>query len=353
MVAVECPQSNTVIVTFGSFSDGLEQEQKGFGEAFFEKNGITAYHFMHKHNLWYDFPEMTEALHLVKSEIAAGHSIITYGSSMGGYAAFRSSGLLQACKIIAFSPQYSVDSALVPWENRWSKATINCTHSMDRLPINHDAKIYLFYDPKTDDAKHAELISQYGTCQRIPMPFSGHFCISMLQQIDMLGKTLRHIIDGDFDATAVRNEIDDKAEKSAHYLVNKANSLPYRAKKQRLALMYRAIDLGESGPEFELYLGKMLVSYGLWSEAKAIYYRGWKKNPNSNLGLLSYLGFLNLCRRYAESLPVFERLAEQFPQFVNAVNLTREKFDCYPYGRSRWNRTLRSVRGFCSPISTR
>lgn len=353
VVAVECGPSDRVIVTFQGFSDGLEQERTGFGESFFEKHGITAYHFIHKHNLWYGFPEMEQALDLVKRHIPAGCSIITYGASMGGYAAVRSSGLLQASKVIAFSPQYSVDPALTPWEKRWSRAIQHCTHSMDRLAINPDAEIFLFYDPGTDDGRHALLISQQGLCRHIPMPYSGHFSITMLHQMGMLEKTLLQLIDGTFDVTAARNEIEQNSEKSAHFLTNKAHALPFRAKKQRLALLYQAVELGEAEPEFELYLGKTLVSYGRWSEAKQIYDRGWKKNPNSNLGLLSYLGFLNLSRQYDESRLVFEKLAEQSPGFVNAINLTRQKFDCYPYGRSRWHRMLRSVRGFLSALSIR
>lgn len=353
MVVVECGTSDKVIVTFDGFSDGQDQERKGFGEGFFEKHGITAYHFIHKHNLWYGFPEMEQALDLVKHDIPAGWSIITYGASMGGYAAVRSSGLLQAAKVIAFSPQYSVDPASVPWERRWSRAIQQCTHVMDHMPINPDAEIYLFYDPKTDDARHAELIGQQGICQHIPMPYSGHFSITMLHQIGMLEKTLLQIIDGTFDTVSAQDEIEQKAETSAHFLMNKANALPFRAKKQRLALLYKAIELGEAEPEFELYLGKTLVSYGRWTEAKQIYAQSWKKNPNSNLGLLSYLGYLNLSRRYDESRIVFEKLANQSPAFVNAINLTREKFDCYPYGRSRWLRTLRSVRGLLSTMSIR
>jgi tetratricopeptide (TPR) repeat protein len=185
------------------------------------------------------------------------------------------------------------------------------------------------------------------------MPYSGHFSITMLHQIGMLEKTLLQIIDGAFDTAALQNEIEQKAETSAHFLMNKARALPFHAKKQRLALLHKAIELGQAEPEFELYLGETLVSYGRWTEAKQIYDRGWKKNPNSNLGLLSYLGYLNLSRRYDESRIVFEKLAELSPGFVNAINLTRQKFDCYPYGRSRWLRTLRSVRGFLSALSIR
>lgn len=350
VIAVECAGSTTVVVTFDSFSDGENQTRKGFGEAYFEKIGITAYHFIHKQNLWYSFPEMVEALELVRGQIPAEHPIITYGASMGGYAAFRSSGLLQARKVIAFSPQYSIDPVLAPWETRWIKATQNCTHIMDSLPINPLCEIYLFYDPETKDARHAELIGQHGPSHHIQVPYSGHSSIAMLQQIGMLDSALTHIIGSEFDERAFQTAIESKSSQSAHFLVSLADSMPYRQKKQRLALLYRAIELAEKEPEYYHHLGKTLVSYGLWSEAKAIYYRGWEQKPDSHLGLLSYLSFLNLSRRYSESRVVYDKIVAQAPDFVDAVGLKREKFDRHPFSSSRFFRTLRSIRGFCTPI---
>ncbi len=272
---------------------------------------------------------------------------------MGGYAAYRSSGLLDARKVIVFSPQYSVDPNLVPWENRWRETTKNCTHFMDSLTINTRSEIYLFYDPGTNDARHAELISQYGSCLHIPVPYSGHYSIAMLQQIGLLDSTIRNIIYGDFDVSTLQKEIFANSDKSAHFLLNKAKALPYSAKRQRLALLYKAAALCESEPEYELFLGKILVDYGLWNEAKEAYHRGWKKKPDSHLGLLSYLGFLNLCERYAEGLIIFDMIRAQAPDFADAVGLKIEKFDQYPFGRNRFLRGLRSVRGLFSTISIR
>ena len=54
-----------------------------------------------------------------RAAVPEGARVMTYGSSMGGYAALRFARALRADAILALSPQYSIDPAVVPWEDRW------------------------------------------------------------------------------------------------------------------------------------------------------------------------------------------------------------------------------------------
>src|SRR5262249_48609659 len=102
-----------LVITFYPFSDTFSLDVQGFGEDFFVKRGIDSIHIIPRANNWYQYPELLAAAEAVRRFAASYDKVITYGSSMGAYAAIRLGGEVGAEAALAISPQYSMDPTVV------------------------------------------------------------------------------------------------------------------------------------------------------------------------------------------------------------------------------------------------
>jgi len=131
-------------------------------------------------NDWYHAPDF-QALLQKLAQLRAGlgdRPVVSYGISMGGYAAMLTSGTLRPDWLVLVAPQISVDPLTVPFEHRWraDRENIEFTnHDLNRL-ANHSAKGVLIYDPLIKaDADHAAMARQhFPGLQPAPMPLGGH-----------------------------------------------------------------------------------------------------------------------------------------------------------------------------------
>ncbi len=85
------------------------------------------------------------------------------GTSMGGFAALTFSVLAPGATVVAFSPQSTLDTALVPWEHRFAKgraADWTLPYSDAAEQTAAASKVYVVYDPfVVNDRKHFERLS--------------------------------------------------------------------------------------------------------------------------------------------------------------------------------------------------
>lgn len=186
-----------VFITFEHCLPEHERGRPGFAEKFLLGRGFSAYHFQPSTNSWYQLPEMKEAIERVRAEIAPGTHIVTYGMSMGAYAAYRFSEPLGADSVIAFSPQCSVDPRIVWWERRWryeGKSLI-----WDRNPPRSEASIYVFYDPLNADRRHIRRMLREAPMRLVRISFSGHEAISYLNECGLLGHAILGAASGELD----------------------------------------------------------------------------------------------------------------------------------------------------------
>ena len=301
IVRVPGEQDRPVFVTFDSFDDLLLPGRSGFGEAFLTRHGFETYHVIPTTNAWYQYPQMRAALEDVRRRIDPGRPVITYGSSMGGYAAFRFSGLLQAARVIAFSPQYSVDPARVPWETRWRKLGARLTMLWDDLPPAADAQVLVFYDSRSRDRRHARLMAREMRVHHVRLPDSGHPCIALLQELKLLGPTICDIAAGQFDAAACEAKVREVRGASPRYLSNRALRLPRFARRRRLELAQAAIALAPDEPWYRVAHGRLLAVYGAWPAAEACYAQAMAMLPDRAPMLMEYRRFLMKAGRWDEA----------------------------------------------------
>ncbi len=321
IVRVPGADDGPVFVTFDSFGDPLPPDRTGFGEAFLARHGFETYHVLHASNAWYQYPQMQAALADVRTRIGPTRPVITYGSSMGGYAAFRFSGVLQAARVIALSPQYSIDPARVPWEHRWRRLAASLPMLWDDLPVHAGAEVFLFYDPTSADRRHAQLMGREIKAHHVRLPHSGHPCIAQLHELKLLGPTICAIAAGAFDATGCEAQVRALRATSARYLSNRALRLPRLARRRRLAMAEAAIALAPDEPWYRVVHGRILAAHGAWAAADARFQEALGLLPDHAPLLMAYRRFLMKADRWDEAEAV---LAQAIALSSDALSSQRE-----------------------------
>nr|WP_245404647.1 alpha/beta hydrolase [Ancylobacter gelatini] len=195
MIKVPGAREDVVFVTFEPFIPGeREPVRDGFGEAFFAKRGITAYHFISESNAWYQYPEMPELLARVRADLAPGVRVVAYGHSMGGYAAIHFANLLGAETVLAFSPQASIE---LPWETRWEMAGVR--KLWDERPPDPNVRVYTVYDPLSLDDRHIRYIGARAAIEPVRVHFCDHDSVVYAHEAGLLEGMLLDVAAGRLD----------------------------------------------------------------------------------------------------------------------------------------------------------
>ncbi|MGU3496423.1 tetratricopeptide repeat protein [Xanthobacteraceae bacterium A53D] len=301
-----------VFVTFAALDEAPPEPRPGFGEDFLAKHGFEAFHVLPAGNDWYQYPEMPEALARIRARVGPGRPLITYGSSMGGYAAFRFSGLLQAGRVICVSPQYSIDPALIPWERRWRIYSARIRPLWDTLEPNRKAEAFVFHDPRID-GRHARAIGRAMPVLPVRLPFSDHPCFPMLQELKLLTPAILAIAAGHFHPAALEREAHARRMDSPSYLANRALAPRWTTRRQRLALAERAARLAPHDPACLVALARVLAAGGQMAGAEAAYREAMALRPGEAGLLYAYRRFLAKAGRWTEAEAVVEEVMALHP----------------------------------------
>jgi len=217
--SVATEDSSRWVITFDNYAIGHGFDRPGFGQAWLENQGISAIHVMGRREDWYQYPEMAQAMDAVRRAVAGAERVMTYGSSMGGYAAIRFADAVGANAVLALSPQYSIDPTKAPFDPRW----LQDSHRIVWLPeidgpIRCHATPVVVYDPKSIDAAHVDLIAADVEITRIGLPYTGHPATSYLSEVGVLSTLVFDTLDGRLNAPATRALAWQKRRGSVVYL---------------------------------------------------------------------------------------------------------------------------------------
>lgn len=175
-------QADFVLVTFGNLIN-LAKGTNFFGDVPVRKLGFTCIGFMAKRPNWFPEESTRKAILAVQKFFYGVREVITYGGSMGGYAAIKYSSALKAKIVIAFCPQWSIDRAECDGHNPGFQEYFSPSLSGMGIQTKDVAgHIFLFYDPKhTNDAFHAQKItSKAANAKHIPVRSVGHYVTGTL-----------------------------------------------------------------------------------------------------------------------------------------------------------------------------
>lgn len=241
--------------------------RSGFAERWLHKYQIPAIEVKVSSNHWFQVAETEEAMAVI-ARIAAGYRrVVTYGSSMGGYAAISCSGVIGAHAAIAISPQSTVDPDKVPWETRWvdDAAMIRERYGFRRDDltqlVNPATEVYVVADPWDPDARHARAIRNAVPQTKWLMAHGcGHSAAGGLVEYKMLGRFATDMMQGG-DVLQWRNELRAARRTSPRYWSALSGRAAARG-KHGYALARKAAQMSiEHDPTAELRLRRAAGIY--------------------------------------------------------------------------------------------
>ena len=256
------------VVTFDNYGLGPGFDRHGFGEVFLKAYGLSAIHVLGIGDDWYQYPEMADALAVVKAAVSGAERVMTYGSSMGGYAAVRFADAVGATAALAFSPQYSLDPAKVSHDSRWQEDArrIQWRDEIDG-PIRSSIKPVIVYDSTGLDGWHGDRIGEDIETIAIRLPRTAHPVAVYLDEIGMLRSLGFEVLDGVIDGPATEREARSRRRTSANYFGELARRQPASRSRTALALARRAVELGPENGHALSSLAARLSHQGLHEEA--------------------------------------------------------------------------------------
>jgi tetratricopeptide (TPR) repeat protein len=300
------------VVTFDSFTDYRSLDRPGFGEHFFAGAGIDAIHVIPRDNHWYQYADMAEAMARVREAASRYARVVTYGSSMGAYAAIRLAGLAGAHAVLALSPQYSIDPVIVPWERRWPDSSARFRSVWERrLPFDAPAATYVVYDPADNDRRHIALLARRFDFHKIGIPGGGHPVTGYLNDVALLRETVLAVCHGTFDPEAFGREALARRPRSAQYLLTQTKGTSHRRRHERVAVMREAYRLAPENPGIVSRLGVVLALAGQFEEALAMHRRALELAPDHPNLLQNQSFSLEASGDLRGALAVMERLDAQ------------------------------------------
>lgn len=277
------------VVTFDSFTDFRTLDRPGFGEAFLDGAGVDAIHVIPRENAWYQHAEMLDAMASVHAATRHYRRVVTYGSSMGGYAALRFAGVAGAHAALALSPQYSIDPTVAPWEERWSESSRHFTPVWEsRLPFPAMDQAYVAYDPLNIDRKHIALIAAAMKIEPVRLPGGGHPVTGYLSETKMLKHLILSVCRNDLDVPAFIRDVGRRQQRSAQFLIAMADRMAWWRHARRLSLVRQAVALQPDSPTSVRRLAVELRRARQFAEAIAMHHRSLELAPGHPNMMLQY-----------------------------------------------------------------
>ncbi|MGO1768329.1 MAG: tetratricopeptide repeat protein [Microbacterium sp.] len=220
------------IVTFESRDDSLSTDATalfgpGFGRGRFSPLRMNEYLIRRNRNHWYQTPEIERVAELIV-DAAHGTRILTYGSSMGAFAAVNFAHMLDADQFIAVSPLFDVGPENELDERRWADdwSHTRFDYNLIKTGVGRESQGYVFYCASSPDRPHAQRIAENTAATLIPLDYGNHPVGFYLNRTYRIKRLISEIAADTFDESAFRREV-DAATLETHY--------PYEREASRLA----------------------------------------------------------------------------------------------------------------------
>lgn len=298
------------VVTFGSFTDHRTLDRAGFGEHFLRTREIDAIHVLSRENDWYQYPEIPEAMAAIHAATRTYTRVVTYGSSMGAYAAIRLAGLVGAHCALSLSPQYSIDPAVTPFEYRWEEASRRYHSVWERtLPLPKLEQAYIAYDPADLDAKHLALFSRKFDFTHVKLPGAGHPVTGYLVELDLLESMVQQACQGLLDVPALTAKAWEHRRLSPQYFAVLATRV--RKRSQRIEMLRQAANLAPQNADIRCRLAVQLGKANRFDEAIATHQAALVIEPGHPNLLLHYSYTVERAGNLQAALALMEEAAHQ------------------------------------------
>ena len=182
-----------LVVTFDNLAEmGDTSLMRGpWSYDFFAERGCSVMGVMARRGIWFRDPALISYL----ASLSKGgffkqfERVLFTGNSMGGFGALAFSRLAPGADVLAFSPQTSLDKALVPWETRFEKswsADWTLPHSDAAEGLESAGAVTVIYDPVFElDKRHVDRITAPNVT-KLTAWYASHKSPVFLRRLDML-----------------------------------------------------------------------------------------------------------------------------------------------------------------------
>lgn len=308
--AVLCDDRSRWVITFDNYSIGHGFDREGFAEGYLKDQGVSAIHVMGRREDWYQYSEMPAALEAVREAIKDAERSITYGSSMGGYAALRFADPVGAKAALALSPQYSINPRLAPFEKRWLQDAERISWKPDgEPPLPQNARAIIVFDPASQDRLHVDLIASEVAISAIPIRYSGHPSASMLAELHILSPLLKDVLSGQDDPAVYRRLSRHRRAESVTYLTTLAAAVAERRPHVALSLARRAAEIEPLHVGALQSLASNLHTLGQHEEALAAYEKALELSGGNIVIVVPYADMLSKIGRHEDALALAREVA--------------------------------------------
>lgn len=192
-----------LVVSFPSYRTHQSFANRGFAERWLAEHRISAVEVKASWNHWMQVPDTEPAMAAIRAIAGGYRRVVTYGSSMGGYAAAGCSAAVGAHAVVAISPQYSIDPAKTGWDRRWLPYARTI---LDRGGFIRDdmatqlapaAALHIVSDPWNPDARHTALIERHSRRPEGLLALGcGHSAAAGLRDFGLLGSCAVSLLRG-------------------------------------------------------------------------------------------------------------------------------------------------------------
>lgn len=245
-----CLQGSTrLVVSFEFMALGEDPTKRAWAQDIVTQEGWDGLYIMPKVLDWYQNDEVWAFFYAMKDSgfFEDYDSVVTYGNSLGGFAALAFATLCGAERVVAMQPRTTLKWGL-PWPSEMSsKLEYSRTgpHADALSELDYETEFLVFADPFfARDWAHA---SRVPGAQLFEVPFSGHNLPEYFTEIGILYEVARRAISGTLEAGWYEHAMKAKT-KSAIYQRGLAAASRRRGEPEGAVVQHGIGELG-SDPE--------------------------------------------------------------------------------------------------------
>lgn len=215
----------SLVITFENLSGGIYRPngyRDGWSSVYFRKRQVSHLAVKPKMADWYQKPDLPEAFTDLKESgfLSQFENIVTYGASMGGFAAIAFSDLVGAHVVLALNPQSTMDKMKLPDEERFpisQRQDWTGPYADAAKTCSGARSIYVFADMYfKPDRNQVDRIATPNT-RIFNVPFLGHGLAPHLQRMKLLSPIVDQAVRGCLDENFIMAGLRARRELEAYY----------------------------------------------------------------------------------------------------------------------------------------
>lgn len=196
--------------------------QQGFAKKFADSRGVSGAYLISRRAHWWQSPELAVVEDLVRDwpVFRQARHRLAYGGSMGGFGVLLSAGRIGCERALVSSPQTTFDPAYVTYPNRYARDTDGLAFSEPHAwtGVRDTCHYTVLYDPLDSfDRRQVALLEPFAMIDYLPVTFSSHSPLKLLQQAGVLEDIIFAMARGRFDLAEARRSLHDKKRHCSLY----------------------------------------------------------------------------------------------------------------------------------------